>query len=77
MSRKIKKLTRIILVIFLFIITAALLSFYIFFRMPVPNYNGSIIISGLKDEVEVRSDDHGIPHIFAKVSKTFFSRRDT
>jgi penicillin G amidase len=72
MSGKIKKIIRIILVIFLFIITTGLLSFYIFFRLPVPDYNGTIKISGLKDEVEVRTDDHGIAHISAKNDEDLF-----
>ena len=60
------------MVIFFVIIAAGLLSFYIFFRLPVPDYNGTIKISGLKSEVEVRTDDHGIPHIFAKNDEDLF-----
>jgi len=72
MSARIKKIILIIVVIFFVIITTGSLSFYIFFRLPVPDYNGTIKISGLKSEVEVRTDDHGIPHIFAKNDEDLF-----
>jgi len=72
MSARIKKIILIILVIFFVIIATGLLSFYVFFRLPVPDYNGTIKISGLKSEVEVRTDGHGIPHIFAKNDEDLF-----
>ena len=41
-------------------------SFQIFFRTAVPSYEGSVAIDGLGSKVEVRTDEHGIPHIFAE-----------
>ncbi len=72
MSGKIKKVSLIALVILFFIITTGLLSFYVFFRLAVPDYQGTIKIPGLKSEVEVRTDEHGIPHIFAKNNADLF-----
>jgi penicillin amidase len=40
-------------------------SFQIFFRTAVPSYEGTVTIDGLGSKVEVRTDEHGIPHIFA------------
>ncbi len=72
MSGKIKKVSLIVLAIFVFIITTGLLAFYIFFRLSVPDYQGTIKIAGLINEVEVRTDEHGIPHIFAKNNEDLF-----
>jgi penicillin amidase len=72
MSGKIKKVSLIVLAIFVFIITTGLLAFYIFFRLSVPDYQGTIKIAGLTSEVEVRTDEHGIPHIFAKNNADLF-----
>jgi len=47
-------------------------SFQIFFRLAVPSYNGTIDIPGLKEPVEVRTDDHGIPHILARNDDDLF-----
>ena len=65
MSEKVKRIA-IISSIAVFVILAVLLfSMYIFFKLAVPDYNGTLKISGLKGEVEVRTDNRGIPHIVA------------
>ena len=65
MSEKVKRIA-IISSMAVFVILAVLLfSMYIFFKLAVPDYNGTLKISGLKGEVEVRTDNRGIPHIVA------------
>ena len=46
--------------------------FYLFFRAAVPEYTGTIHLKGLKSEVAVRTDDHGVPHIFADNEQDLF-----
>ncbi len=50
----------------------AFVSFQIFFRLAVPSYSGSLDVPGLKQLVEVRTDDHGIPHILARNDDDLF-----
>jgi penicillin amidase len=47
-------------------------SFEIFFRMAVPSYEGTLAVEGLTSKVEVRTDTHGIPHIFADNDRDLF-----
>ncbi|HDP79876.1 MAG TPA: penicillin acylase family protein, partial [Spirochaetes bacterium] len=47
-------------------------AFQLFFRLAVPSYTGTIDIKGLTSPVEVRTDDHGIPHIFAANDEDLF-----
>ncbi len=54
------------------IVIAAIAGFQIFFRLPVPGYNGSIALKGLRAPVEVRSDGHAIPHLFAESDEDLF-----
>lgn len=65
MSEKIKRIAVISSVVIFAILALLIVSIYIFFRLAVPDYNGTLNISGLKGEVEVRTDDRGIPHIVA------------
>lgn len=60
--RKWFKITAIVLVAFAII---SIVAFQVFFRLAVPSYSGTIDIPSLKEPVEVRTDDHGIPHILA------------
>ena len=54
------------------LVIIAFVSFQIFFRLAVPSYTGTVDIPGLKQAVEVRTDDHGIPHILAKNDEDLF-----
>lgn len=63
-SRKVKVLSIIagIIVLLAVIIFTAL---QIYLRRPLPDYTGKITIDGLRTAAEVRTDEHGVPHIFA------------
>ncbi len=54
------------------IVVAMFSAFQVFFRIAVPGYNGTIYIDGLKAPVEVRTDEYGIPHIFAESDEDLF-----
>ncbi len=43
-----------------------------FFRSAVPDYTGEVSLAGLGSEVEVRTDAHGVPHIFADDEEDLF-----
>jgi penicillin G amidase len=47
-------------------------AYQIFFRLAVPQYTGKIVVAGLKSNVEVRTDDYGIPHVFAESARDLF-----
>jgi len=63
------KITGIAILSIMVLATAA---FQIFFRLPIPSYTGSIDLPGLKKPVEVKTDKHAIPHIFAKNHEDLF-----
>ena len=48
------------------------LFFQVFFRMAVPSYEGTMTVEGLRSKVEVRTDDYGIPHLFADNDNDLF-----
>ena len=55
------------------IAAAGIVLFYqIFFRLPHPEYSGTIKIEGLTADIEVRFDDYGVPHIFAQTDQDLF-----
>ena len=69
------KKTRVIAITLSILLALALVSvtaFQVFFRLPQPSYSGTINMEGLKAPVEVRTDDHGIPHIFAQNEDDLF-----
>jgi penicillin G amidase len=69
------KKVRVLVIILSIIVLLALVSvtaFQVFFRLPQPSYAGNINIDGLKSPVEVRTDDYGIPHIFAQNEDDLF-----
>lgn len=39
---------------------------YLFLKSTLPEYNGSIVLEGIDDEVEIIRDSFGMPHIYAK-----------
>jgi penicillin amidase len=47
-------------------------AFQVFFRLPHPSYSGTLTLDGLKEPVEVRTDDHGIPHLLARNMEDLF-----
>jgi penicillin amidase len=62
-----------VLAVVLIILIAGLYVFYqAFFRSAVPPYSGSIVLSGLSAPVEVRTDDYGVPHLFAENEHDLF-----
>jgi penicillin amidase len=46
--------------------------YQVFFRLPHPDYSGTIKIKGLTSDVEVRFDEYGVPHILAENDKDLF-----
>lgn len=63
-SRKVKVLSIIAgIIVLLAVIVFAGLQFFL--RRPLPNYTGRISLDGLRASAEVRTDEHGLPHIFA------------
>ena len=68
------KALKIALVVVVVLAVAAIVAFQVFFRLPVPDYEGRIALDGLSETVEVRTDKHGVPHIFAKdIQNLFFA----
>ncbi len=63
------KIAGIVIVI---LIIGAYASFQIFFRTAVPSCEGTVAIDGLGSKVEVRTDEHGIPHLFAENDTDLF-----
>ena len=62
-----KILASVIIITALFVI-----AFQIFFRLPLPGYNGTVMMQGLSAPVEVKTDRYGIPHIFAENERDLF-----
>ncbi len=58
--------------VILALVLVSVLVFQVFFRLPQPSYSGTITMDGLKNPVEVRTDDYGIPHIFAQDEDDLF-----
>lgn len=59
------KTVKILLISAVTLAVVALAVFELFFRSAVPGYTGEIILEALESEVEVRTDEYGVPHIFA------------
>jgi penicillin amidase len=70
-SKKVRALV-ITLSSIVFLVIAAVVAFLIFFWLPQPSYSGTLNIDGLKAPVEIRTDDYGIPHIFAQNEDDLF-----
>jgi len=58
--------------VILALVLISVIAFQVFFRLPQPSYSGTLSMEGLKAPVEVRTDDHGIPHIFAQNEDDLF-----
>ena len=64
----------LIVVAVLLVLTAALLYLRYRFRLPLPQVEGTVKISGLSDPVEVIRDRWGVPHIYAaNLADLFFA----
>jgi len=70
-SRK-AKIGVIVLGVVLAIIIVAAVALSAFLRLPHPSYTGTLTMDGLMAAVEVRTDDHGVPHIFAQNEADLF-----
>ena len=60
------KIIKIGICIIVVLVLALVITFQYFFRSVVPDYSGTEILAGLTEQVEVKTDAHGIPHIYAK-----------
>lgn len=47
-------------------------SYYWFFRRPLPQIEGQMVVAGLKAEVEILRDGWGVPHIYAQSEEDLF-----
>jgi len=54
------------------ILVGSYLFFHWYFYPPLPRYSGEERLPGLHDEVDVFTDDYGVPHIFADNEKDLF-----
>jgi len=69
---KLNKWLKGIIVTLVVLVVAAVIGFQVFFRLAVPKYTGNLDVAGLTAPVEVRTDEHGIPHIFAETDEDLF-----
>ncbi len=60
------KILKRILIGLLALVVALVLFIVIYLQTQKPVYDGELKLSGLKEEVEVKYDDVGVPHIYAK-----------
>lgn len=54
------------LLVLLFLLSVGI---YLYMRSTAPKYKGEKVLKGLHEEVEVKYDSYGIPHIYAKSEK--------
>jgi len=59
------KILKIAVLSILALIVIALASGWLWWRSTAPDYSGNLTLEGLKEPVEVRFDDYGVPHIKA------------
>jgi len=72
MSDRLGRWIKRIAITVVLLVIAGMVAFQVFFRLSIPNYTGTINIKGLNKPVEVRTDDHGVPHIFAENDEDLF-----
>ncbi len=72
MKSKKKRALVITLGVILALMLVCTIGFQVFFRLPQPSYSGTMQVDGLNAPVEVRTDEHGIPHIFAQSNEDLF-----
>jgi penicillin amidase len=66
------KVIKAVLIVLLVLIILIFVFYQVFFRLPLPEYAGTIELMGLKTDVEVRFDEYGVPHIFADNKEDLF-----
>ncbi|MBN1574495.1 MAG: penicillin acylase family protein [Deltaproteobacteria bacterium] len=54
------------------LIIATAVFFQVFFRVSIPKYSGTLDVEGLTVDVEIRTDEYGVPHIFAENERDLF-----
>ncbi|MEI6185993.1 MAG: penicillin acylase family protein [Dehalococcoidia bacterium] len=72
MKSKKGKVFIILLSIVLVLVIVAAIAVQVLFKLPQPSYSGTEKLDGLVASVEVRTDEHGIPHIFAQNETDLF-----
>ena len=58
-------------IFYMFVIVAPVL-FYEWLRHPLPIYEGEVVLEPLLNNVEVYTDEYGVPHVFAENEKDLF-----
>jgi penicillin G amidase len=66
------KIAKIAMVVGIILVLASTIAFQYFFRSAVPDYTGTETVKGLTAPVEVKTDGHGIPHLFARNEADLF-----
>jgi penicillin G amidase len=66
------KILKILFAVLIGLGLIALIGFQVFFRSTIPEYDGSEILEGLSSPVEVRTDQFGIPHLYAQNETDLF-----
>jgi penicillin amidase len=61
-----------VLSILLGLVIVVFLGGFAYLRSTLPDYNGEMTISGLKDKVEIIRDSYGMPHIYAQTDADAF-----
>jgi len=60
------KLIKRLLIGLVILVIVLVAGIYGYMRTTAPDYNDTVKLAGLKSEVEVLYDDHGVPHIYAQ-----------
>ncbi|MFC1821944.1 penicillin acylase family protein [Thermodesulfobacteriota bacterium] len=63
---------RNILIVLCVVVLGSSATLYLFFKAPIPKYSGDIRVPGLKAEVVVKTDEYGVPHVFAENERDLF-----
>jgi penicillin G amidase len=66
------KVFKIILIVLIILLAGLYVFYQAFFRSAVPRYSGNIELPGLTAPVEVRTDDYGVPYLFAENEHDLF-----
>jgi len=66
------KFIKIFVVVLIVLVLGVYVFYQAFFRSAVPSYTGTIEIEGLSAPVEVRTDEYGVPHLFAENEHDLF-----
>ncbi len=66
------KTLRIVIVAVILLAAVLFTAYQLFFRASIPDYTGKLAVAGLLDEVTVKTDKYGVPHIIAKNEHDLF-----